>query len=62
VEVGNWPRYTILRGQLVWDKAKGIVGKIGYGKFLKRRKGQVLEGRTGNILRGALEDERKYWM
>ncbi|KXL45993.1 MAG: hypothetical protein FE78DRAFT_107206 [Acidomyces sp. 'richmondensis'] len=39
MEVGNWPRYTILRGQLVWDKAKDITGKLGYGQFLKRNKG-----------------------
>jgi dihydropyrimidinase len=60
--VGNWPRYTILRGEIVWDQAKGVVGKIGYGNFLKRGKGQVLVGRTGNIPRGMVEDERKYWL
>ena len=62
IHVGNWPRYTVLRGQVVWDKAKGIVGKIQYGQYLKRGKGEVLTGRTGNIPRGMKEDERKYWL
>lgn len=60
--VGNWPRYTILRGQIVWDQAKGIIGKLGHGQYLKRGKGQVLVGRTGNVPRGMVEDERKYWV
>ncbi|KAF2471241.1 D-hydantoinase [Lindgomyces ingoldianus] len=33
----QWPRYTILRGQAVWDKENGgLLGKKGYGKFIKR--------------------------
>jgi dihydropyrimidinase len=33
----QWPRYTILRGQVVWDRENGgIVGEKGYGKFFKR--------------------------
>lgn len=33
----QWPRYTILRGEVVWDKDNGgLVGKKGYGQFLKR--------------------------
>lgn len=33
----QWPRYTILRGQVVWDKENGgLLGKKGYGKFIKR--------------------------
>jgi dihydropyrimidinase len=33
----RWPRYTILRSEVVWDgDNSGIVGKKGYGKFLKR--------------------------
>lgn len=32
-----WPRYTILRGELVWDRDNGgVLGKKGYGKFLER--------------------------
>jgi dihydropyrimidinase len=33
----QWPRYTILRGQVVWDRENGgLVGVKGYGKFLER--------------------------
>lgn len=35
--IANWPRYTILRGKVVWDRDNGgIVGSKGYGRFLKR--------------------------
>ncbi|KAI2643464.1 hypothetical protein GGS21DRAFT_496460 [Xylaria nigripes] len=34
----NWPRYTILRGKVVWDRdGGGIVGEKGYGQFLRRQ-------------------------
>jgi dihydropyrimidinase len=33
-----------------------------YGQYLKRSKGEVLTGRTGNLPRGMVEDERKYWL
>ena len=62
VHVGNWPRYTILRGEVVWDKSKGIVGSMGFGQYLIRGKGEVLTGRTGNLPRGMVEDERRYWL
>jgi dihydropyrimidinase len=33
----QWPRYTILRGKVVWDKDHGgLVGNKGYGQFVKR--------------------------
>lgn len=33
----QWPRYTILRGEVVWDRDNGgVVGRKGYGKFLAR--------------------------
>jgi dihydropyrimidinase len=33
----NWPRITILRGKVVWDRDNGGVnGKSGFGKYLKR--------------------------
>ncbi|KAK3348928.1 hypothetical protein B0T25DRAFT_503809 [Lasiosphaeria hispida] len=36
-QVGNWPRFTILRGKVVWDRDNGgVVGKKTFGKFLKR--------------------------
>lgn len=35
--VGNWSRYTILRGKVVWDRDNGgVVSEKSYGKFLKR--------------------------
>ena len=38
--VGNWPRYTILRGSVVWDRDNGgVVGKKGFGQFVKRKSG-----------------------
>ncbi|KAK5110549.1 hypothetical protein LTR62_005741 [Meristemomyces frigidus] len=62
MEVGNWPRYTVLRGTVVWDQGKGVVGKMEYGQWLKRGRGEVLVGRTGNLPRGMLPEERGYWM
>ena len=36
-EINNWPRYTILRGQVCWDRdGQGLVERKGYGGFLKR--------------------------
>lgn len=33
----QWPRYTILRGKIVWDRdGGGVVGHKGFGKFLER--------------------------
>lgn len=44
--VANWPRYTILRGEVVWARDEGgIAGYKGQGKFLKRKAGKVLQGR-----------------
>lgn len=62
VHIGNWPRYTIIRGKVVWDQEKGIVGEMGFGQYLKRGKGQVLVGKTGNVPRGMKEEERRYWL
>ncbi|KAI9371596.1 hypothetical protein BJX61DRAFT_18478 [Aspergillus egyptiacus] len=37
MEFTNWPRYTILRGKVVWDRdAGGVVGSAGDGEYLKR--------------------------
>ncbi|KAF5487569.1 Dihydropyrimidinase [Colletotrichum siamense] len=45
--VRNWPRYTILRGNVVWDRdGEGIVAPKGVGQFMKRGSstlGQVWE-------------------
>ena len=62
VEVGNWPRYTILRGTVVWDDLEGILGDKQFGQFLKREKGEVISGKTGNVPRGMGADERGYWL
>lgn len=36
--VANWPRYTILRGEVVWDRdGGGVLGGKGYGQFIRRR-------------------------
>jgi dihydropyrimidinase len=37
--VNQWPRYTILRGEVVWDRENGgLLGKKGYGEFISRGK------------------------
>jgi dihydropyrimidinase len=64
ITVGNWPRYTILGGQIVWDRDNGgIVGKKGQGRFLKRKPGTVVQGRHPNIgpCRCMLTGERELW-
>ncbi|KAI1621858.1 putative allantoinase [Exophiala viscosa] len=39
MELNQWPRYTILRGEVVWDRDNGgLLGKKGYGNFIKRGK------------------------
>jgi dihydropyrimidinase len=38
-KLDQWPRYTILRGKVVWDRdGEGLVGEKGYGEFVKRAK------------------------
>jgi len=35
--IKQWPRYTVLRGEVVWDRDNGgIIKPKGYGQFLKR--------------------------
>lgn len=61
--VDNWPRYTLVRGQVVWDRDNGgVVGGKGSGQFLKRQKGTVVTGKTGTAARGMLSYERDLWM
>ena len=37
-KVKNWPRYTVLRGSVVWDRdSGGVVGVKSFGQFLKRQ-------------------------
>ncbi|ETN42713.1 dihydropyrimidinase [Cyphellophora europaea CBS 101466] len=41
-EVTNWPRYTVLRGEVVWDRdGDGLVGRKGYGEFVRRGKSSL---------------------
>ncbi|KAH8895531.1 D-hydantoinase [Thozetella sp. PMI_491] len=40
--IANWPRYTVLRGQVVWDRDNGgIVGSKGFGQFVKREESSL---------------------
>ncbi|SPN99080.1 probable DAL1 - Allantoinase [Cephalotrichum gorgonifer] len=42
--VSQWPRYTIIRGEVVWDRdSGGIVGQKGYGQFVKRTRSAFCE-------------------
>ena len=41
-KVKNWPRWTILRGEVVWNRdGEGLVGRKGYGEFVKRGKSSL---------------------
>lgn len=60
--VKNWPRYTFLRGKKVWDRDDGgVVGDVKDGQFLKRGKGRIVVGKTGQEVLGMLPGERNYW-
>lgn len=38
----QWPRYTILRGEVVWDRDNGgLLGRKGYGRFIKRERSSL---------------------
>ncbi len=37
VEFKNWPRYTFVRGKMVFKEGE-VIGKMGYGQFVKRGK------------------------
>ena len=41
-EVENWPRWTILRGKVMWARDEGgVVGKKGRGKFVEREESKM---------------------
>ncbi|KXH51833.1 dihydropyrimidinase [Colletotrichum salicis] len=43
----NWPRFTILRGKVIWDRdGSGIVSDMGYGNFLRRGKSTLSKPRN----------------
>lgn len=47
MEFANWPRYTILRGRLVWDRDHGgIIGSKEHGEFLRRGKSSLSKPRN----------------
>lgn len=36
-ELKQWPRWTVLRGEVVWERdGDGLVGRKGYGRFVER--------------------------
>ena len=40
--VSQWPRFTVLRGEVVWDReGGGLVGEKGYGQFVERGKSSL---------------------
>lgn len=46
-EFKNWPRYTVLRGQVVYQEGK-VVAKAGVGHFQRRTK-NLLPGPRGHV-------------
>lgn len=42
----NWPRYTILRGKVMWANGK-LVGKVRDGQYVKRGPSQLSQGLPG---------------
>lgn len=62
-KVDNWPRWTILRGEIGWDRDNGgVLGQPGRGQFLKRAKGEVIVGKRGQSVPGMTSEERVLWM
>lgn len=62
MKIKNWPRYSLLRGVMVWDRDNGgVLGQKGYGNFIKRAKGEIVVGRMGNHVKGMLPEERQMW-
>lgn len=42
----QWPRYTLLRGRVVWDRDNGgLLGEKGYGQFVKREQSALAKPR-----------------
>jgi dihydropyrimidinase len=45
--VTQWPRYTVLRGKVVFDRDNGgVVGEKGFGRFVKRGKSSLAGSRS----------------
>lgn len=63
MRVRNWPRYTILRGEIIWNADENsITGAKGFGNFLKRDNGKVLVGKLGQLPTGMIQGERELWL
>ncbi|KAI2710132.1 hypothetical protein CBS147332_5833 [Penicillium roqueforti] len=46
-KVKQWPRYTVLRGHIVWDREDGgVVGSRGFGQFLHRTESMMAGSRS----------------
>ena len=43
IKMTNWPRYTILRGKVMWANGK-ILGKVRDGQYVKRGPSQLSQG------------------
>ncbi|KAH4178314.1 hypothetical protein HBH43_043240 [Parastagonospora nodorum] len=42
----QWPRYTVLRGRIVWDRDHGgLLGEKGHGKFVNREQSDLAKPR-----------------
>ncbi|WVQ80857.1 hypothetical protein IAT38_002964 [Cryptococcus sp. DSM 104549] len=54
MEFNNWPRYTILRGKIMWAEGK-LVGKVGEGQYLKRQASHL----TTRAVPGAAKDQHR---
>ncbi|KAG9235000.1 hypothetical protein BJ875DRAFT_284197 [Amylocarpus encephaloides] len=62
MRVRNWPRITVLRGEVKWDRENGgLKGTAKDGQFIKRSLGRIVVGRTGGEARGMMEGERGFW-
>ncbi|ORY81756.1 putative aminohydrolase [Leucosporidium creatinivorum] len=46
MEFANWPRYTILRGKIMWKEGK-LLGKAGDGLYMKRGESQLAKSPVG---------------
>lgn len=57
-QVDNWPRYTVLRGKVVWDRdGEGIVGVKGFGQFVEREKSVLNDIWQKVDMDGAFDEE-----
>ncbi|KAL2827778.1 putative allantoinase [Aspergillus cavernicola] len=42
--LSQWPRYTLLRGEVVWDRDNGgVIGEMGCGQFVRRGRSEFCQ-------------------